>query len=127
MGSEGVDGQGPPARRCEAEGQVADVRGADRTGHLEGPIAGVVVHAFGDQDAAGGVKVEGVAEDAALEVTGAEGALLQEGGGEAAFPEGGKGSGRVVAQDDDSVGEIDFERSGFKGEDATEGLPTDLV
>jgi hypothetical protein len=87
----------------------------------------VVVHALVDQDATGGVEMEGVAEDTALEVAGAEGALLQECGGEAAFSEGGKGPGRVVAQDDDSVGEIDFERSGFKGEDATEGLPADLV
>jgi hypothetical protein len=53
---------------------------ADRTGHLEGPVAAVVVHAFGYQDAAGGVEVEGVAAGAALEVTGAHGALLQEGG-----------------------------------------------
>ena len=87
----------------------------------------MVIHALVDQDATGGVEVEGVAEDAALEVAGAEGTLLQECGGEAAFSEGGKGPGRVVAQDDDSVGEIDFKRSGFKGEDATEGLPADLV
>jgi hypothetical protein len=72
----------------------------------------VVIHALVDQDAAGGVEVEGVAEDAALEVGGAEGALLQERGGEAAFAEGGKGPGRVVAQDDDSVGEVDISEPG---------------
>ncbi len=41
--------------------------------------------------------------------------------------EGGEGPDRVVAQDNDGVGEIDFECSGFEGKDATKGLPADLV
>jgi hypothetical protein len=48
VGSEGVDGQGPTAQGGEAQGQVANVWAADRAGHLKGPVARVVVHAFED-------------------------------------------------------------------------------
>ncbi len=51
----------------------------------------MVVHALGYQNAAGGMEVEGVAADAALEVTGTHSALLQEGGREAALAEGREG------------------------------------
>ncbi len=57
------------------------------------------VDPFGYEDAARRVQVERVAADPSLQVAGAHGADLQEGGGERAFPQGGEGSHGVVAED----------------------------
>ncbi len=46
---------------------------ADRAGHLKGPVARVVIHAFGDGDAAGGVEVQDVTADAAVKMAGVHG------------------------------------------------------
>ena len=76
-----------------------------------------------DQDPARCVEVEGLAANPAFQQAGAHGALLEEGGGEAAFAEGGEGAQRVVAHDDDGLGEVEL----CSSEDPGVGLPADLV
>jgi hypothetical protein len=55
------------------------------------------------------------------------GALLGEGGGEAAFAEGGERAQRVVAHDDDGLGKVELGSGGLEGEDPGMSLPADLV
>jgi hypothetical protein len=58
---------------------------ADRAGHFKGSVAGEVVNALVDEDAARGMQVQHVAAQASLKAAGAHGALLKEGRGEAAL------------------------------------------
>ncbi len=99
LGSESIDGDGPADRPGQAVHLIAEKRGADRAGDVEGASAGEVVNAFLDESAAGRMQVQRVAADATLEAARAHGAMLQEGGREAAFAEGREGADSIVVEE----------------------------
>ncbi len=85
------------------------------------------INAFGDEDTAGCVEVQGVEAHAALEATGAHGALLEESGREATFSQGREGADSVVSEDDGGLGEVNFEGCGLESQDAGKGFAAHLV
>jgi hypothetical protein len=73
------------------------------------------------------VQVQRGAAYVALEVARAHGALLQESGREAAFTEGGESADGVVAEHENSGGEVNLECGRLQGESTSKGLAPDLV
>ena len=109
------------------QGTLADQAGRHWSGNFEGPVAGVIVDPFLDQDAARCVEGEHLAAGLPLGEARAHGALLKERRGATALLESREGSRGVVAEDDHSVREVEFESSRVEGEYTREGLPADLV
>ncbi len=85
LGGKGFHRQGPAAVDRQLACTGSDPLAADRASDLQGPVAGMAVHTFIDQDSARRLQTVGGAADLALEATGFHGALLQECGGEASF------------------------------------------
>ena len=120
--------EGPAVALSQSGGLQPDEGAADRAGDCLGSGPGQVVNAFLDQDPAGGAEVK--TPDPSLQAAGTHGALLEEGGGEAALAKGGDAgerAQRVIAHDDDGLGEVELRGGGLKGEDPCLGLPADLM
>ncbi len=87
LGDKGISGDGPADVLCKAPNLFPKERRADRSGHVKGAGTREVIDALVHEGAPGRVQEQLVAADETLEATGAHGALLQEGGREATFPE----------------------------------------
>ncbi len=71
--------------------------------------------------------MKSLAPDPSLQAARAHGALMEEGGGEAALAKGGERAQRVIPHDDDGLREVELRGGGLKGENPCLGLPADLM
>ena len=103
-------------------GPLSKESAADGAGNLLSRGPGQIVDALCDQGPTWGMKMKSLTTHPALQAAGAHGALLEDGGGEAALAEGGERAQRVVAHDDDGLGEVDLRGGGLQSEDPSLGL-----